>query len=201
MKRRIIFSHCNNPRLSLESGDIFSFPLESLRLLSPLFTLFTTCRQTGLYLPYSPYTMFSRKIVILTLLLTTLLTLSACSNPRSETIITDDQAVNTEDISPDERQAIEDIINGVIDTNEERWDEQTIAQTFLSRDDAIAIAEPLLFQTYGTGLIVSEKPYNTSLSGWYRTITGSLPDGHVGGVFHITLDANNGQMIDMVHGQ
>lgn len=109
------------------------------------------------------HTSLSSKIVIVILCLTTLLTLSACTNPRSETVITDDQAVTTE-LSPAEQQEIEDLINGIIDNPEETGDE-TIADTPLTREEAIAIAEPILFQTYGTGLIVSEKPYNASLSG------------------------------------
>lgn len=109
------------------------------------------------------HTSLSSKIFILTLSLTTLLTLSACSHDRSETVITDEQTVTT-DISPDEQQEIEDLINGIIDNPEETGNE-TMADAPLSREETIAIAEPILFQTYGTGLIVSEKPYNTSLSG------------------------------------
>lgn len=145
-------------------------------------------------------TPLSSKILTLIVWCTSLLLLTGCGHIAPPLI--SDIGEDTTDIALEDQQAIEDMINGVIDTNEERWDEQMIVRTILSRDEAIAIAEPILFQTYGTGLITSERPYKAFLVDKSRTIMGKdLPAWHVGGVFEIIIDATDGTVINMIHGQ
>ena len=66
---------------------------------------------------------------------------------------------------------------------------------------AIAIAEALAFGTYGEKQIRSEKPYQAALIDDYWVIMGSLPVGYTGGVFEVILDAKDGRVLHLMHGQ
>jgi hypothetical protein len=69
-----------------------------------------------------------------------------------------------------------------------------------TREVAIAVAEPLLINTYGKQHIVEERPYETYLIDGYWYISGTLPKKHtVGGTFEIILAANDGRVIRLTH--
>ena len=66
---------------------------------------------------------------------------------------------------------------------------------------AISVAEPILFNGYGKDQIIAEKPYNVALIDGYWIMSGTLPDGYVGGTFLIVLSEKNGRVIKMTHGK
>mgnify|MGYP006155991611 FL=1 len=69
------------------------------------------------------------------------------------------------------------------------------------KDVAISIAEPYLFSVYGKDAIIGEKPYEAYLIDNYWVILGTLPEGMMGGVFLIILDATNGRVVRITHGK
>ena len=69
------------------------------------------------------------------------------------------------------------------------------------KDVAISIAEPYLFSIYGKDAIIGEKPYEAYLIDNYWVILGTLPEGMMGGVFLIILDATNGRVVRITHGK
>lgn len=69
------------------------------------------------------------------------------------------------------------------------------------KDVAISIAEPYLFSIYGKDAIIGEKPYEAYLIDNYWVILGTLPEGMMGGVFMIILDASNGKVVRITHGK
>ena len=66
---------------------------------------------------------------------------------------------------------------------------------------AISVAEPILFNGYGKDQIIAEKPYNVALIDGYWILSGTLPDGYVGGTFLIILSAKNGKVIKVTQGK
>lgn len=66
---------------------------------------------------------------------------------------------------------------------------------------AIAVAEAILFNIYGKGQIESEKPYDVTLKNGCWFISGTLPEGYVGGVFSIVLNAKDGKAVVFPHGK
>jgi len=72
----------------------------------------------------------------------------------------------------------------------------------ISIDSALKIAEPRLFKIYGEKLIKKERPYNIVKYHNYWMLWGSMNcDGCAGGVFEIGIDAINGYVIYLIHGQ
>lgn len=69
------------------------------------------------------------------------------------------------------------------------------------KQTAITIAEAILFKVYGKDQILGEKPYNVSLRDGYWLLSGSLPDGYVGGTFLIVLSEKDGRVIKLTHGK
>ena len=66
---------------------------------------------------------------------------------------------------------------------------------------AINIAESLLFNIYGKDNIIRQRPYETYLIDNYWIISGTLPDGYLGGTFLIIIDARNSRVIRITHGK
>jgi hypothetical protein len=66
---------------------------------------------------------------------------------------------------------------------------------------AIAVAEAILTPIYGKSVIYEEKPYRVSLHNNVWTVTGSLPEGCLGGVFLIQIDKNDSRIIRVTHGE
>ncbi|WP_243348694.1 YbbC/YhhH family protein [Parabacteroides sp. FAFU027] len=67
---------------------------------------------------------------------------------------------------------------------------------------AVKIAEAILFEHYGKMKINLEKPFSISLKSdslWYIEGTSYTTGFASGGVFHITLSARNGRVVDMYH--
>lgn len=69
------------------------------------------------------------------------------------------------------------------------------------KETAIAIAEAILFKTYGKKNITTQRPYECYFieAHWY--ISGSLPKGWVGGVFEIIISAKDGRVVKLIHGK
>ena len=91
----------------------------------------------------------------------------------------------------------------------------TVVRPILSEDQAITVAEPILFRIYGQANIVAQRPYKCEKIGQLWYITGSLGGsdkerrhGEVttievvrGGVFSIYLDALDGHVVQITHGK
>lgn len=70
-----------------------------------------------------------------------------------------------------------------------------------NKETAIAIAVAIWTPIYGREQIESEKPFNAALRGdtWY--VTGTLPDGYVGGVAEAAIRKRDGRISQVTHGQ
>ena len=72
----------------------------------------------------------------------------------------------------------------------------------LNKNEALQIAEPVLFKLYGEGAITKEKPYHAVKSGNYWVFYGSLDCTDCkGGVFEIVINARNGRVEYYMHGK
>ena len=70
-----------------------------------------------------------------------------------------------------------------------------------TKETAIAMAEPILFDIYGKKEIINERPYECYLIDGYWYISGTLPKGWNGGVFEIIISSKDGQVIKLIHGK
>ncbi|WP_170170199.1 NTF2 fold immunity protein [Hymenobacter perfusus] len=74
---------------------------------------------------------------------------------------------------------------------------------------AITIAEALAFSEFGEKEVRDERPYNVMYIDGYWVVTGSMKeaivdtDKHVtiGGVFEVILDAKDGRVLRLTHGE
>lgn len=66
---------------------------------------------------------------------------------------------------------------------------------------AIAIAEAILEPIYGADTIRRERPLQARLKGVVWTVTGSIPDGMVGGVALIQISKADGRILRVTHGR
>jgi len=66
-------------------------------------------------------------------------------------------------------------------------------------ETAIAIAIAVWNPVYGKKEIASEKPYYAVLKNGLWTVTGSLPDGWVGGVATAVISQRDGRVIKIYH--
>ena len=64
---------------------------------------------------------------------------------------------------------------------------------------AVAIAEPILFNTYGREEILDQRPYEVYLidSLWY--LMGTIPDGYKGGGFEIIINSTDARVMSLRH--
>lgn len=62
---------------------------------------------------------------------------------------------------------------------------------------AVAVWEPI----YGEQKIAGEKPYQAHLTNGVWTVTGSLPQGMVGGVAIIEIERDDGRILRVIHEQ
>lgn len=89
------------------------------------------------------------------------------------------------------RQEIKDALNGKLNP---------FYDTLIpDKETAIAVAEPILFKYYGKQEIKSERPYEVMFIDGYWYITGTLPEGYLGGTFIIIINSLNGQIIRLIH--
>ena len=75
-----------------------------------------------------------------------------------------------------------------------------------TKEIAIAVAEPILFNIYGEGNIIKQRPYEIYLIDNYWVIIGTLKTSTqneivCGGTFLIILNSKNGQVISLTHGK
>ncbi|NHM04156.1 NTF2 fold immunity protein [Flavobacterium celericrescens] len=75
--------------------------------------------------------------------------------------------------------------------------------TILIKDSitAIKIAEPILFEIYGEENISLQRPYECYLIENYWVISGTLPEGILGGTFLFIFDSRNNEIIKIIHGK
>jgi NTF2 fold immunity protein len=66
---------------------------------------------------------------------------------------------------------------------------------------ATLIAEAVLRPIYGEEVIQSQRPFAASLDDGVWTVTGSLPESHVGGVARVQLSRSDARVLLMQHGQ
>lgn len=70
-----------------------------------------------------------------------------------------------------------------------------------SKDLAVKIAEPILFDIYGRHNIIEERPYEIFLIDKYWVISGTIPLNSKGGTFLIIIDARNAKIMRIIHGK
>jgi len=66
---------------------------------------------------------------------------------------------------------------------------------------AINVAEPILFSIYGRENIIKQKPYEIYNIDNHWILTGTLPEGFMGGTFLIIIDDRNSRVIRITHGK
>jgi hypothetical protein len=66
---------------------------------------------------------------------------------------------------------------------------------------AITIAVAVWTPIYGDKQIASEKPYVATLAGGKWTVTGSLPEGWLGGTAIAVISKSDGQVLRVSHGE
>lgn len=72
----------------------------------------------------------------------------------------------------------------------------------LTKNEALQIAEPILFKLYGEATITKEKPYYAVKSGNYWVFFGSQDCTDCKeGVFEIVINARNGKVEYYMHGK
>jgi hypothetical protein len=65
---------------------------------------------------------------------------------------------------------------------------------------AVTIAEAILFPIYGEKNIRDQRPYVVKHAEGKWTIDGILPQGMVGGTFHIVIRQRDAQILEIGHG-
>lgn len=68
-----------------------------------------------------------------------------------------------------------------------------------TKDVAISIVEPILFNIYGKAQIIDERPYECYFIDGFWYIGGTIPKGWKGGGFEIIISAKNAQIIRLIH--
>lgn len=69
------------------------------------------------------------------------------------------------------------------------------------KEIAITIAEKILFNIYGQKNIEFQRPYEVFKIKKYWIIGGTLPNDWLGGTFLMIMDAQNGRVIKINHGE
>jgi hypothetical protein len=66
---------------------------------------------------------------------------------------------------------------------------------------AVAAAEPILFDLYGKENIIRQRPYEIYHINNHWVISGTLPEGMLGGTFLIITDDRNAAVLKIMHGK
>jgi len=64
---------------------------------------------------------------------------------------------------------------------------------------AVRIAEAVLSPIYGEDHIIKERPFHASLKDGVWTVSGSLPEGWIGGTAVIHIDKRTGAILSHIH--
>jgi hypothetical protein len=64
---------------------------------------------------------------------------------------------------------------------------------------AIAVAEAVLTPIYGRDTVQAERPYSAKLEGDVWTVTGFLPQGHVGGTAIVRISKADAKILFLIH--
>ena len=70
-----------------------------------------------------------------------------------------------------------------------------------TEETATRIAEAVWLPIYGKETIEQEKPFQAKLSNGVWTVTGTLPEGHLGGVALAEISKENGAILRVIHGK
>lgn len=89
----------------------------------------------------------------------------------------------------------------LMDTSRRSWAKANQTRALITtKEAAIKIAEPILFEIYGKEKILSERPYGVHKIRNYWFISGSLPRLYdVGGGFEIILDSRSAKVMSITH--
>lgn len=89
----------------------------------------------------------------------------------------------------------------VMDTSWRSWAKREQSRILITtKEAAIKIAEPILFEIYGKEQILSERPYGVHKINDYWFISGSLPRRYdFGGGFEIILDSRDARVMSITH--
>lgn len=68
-------------------------------------------------------------------------------------------------------------------------------------EDLVNVAEKVLIPIYGEESIKGEQPYRIKKYKEKWIVTGTLPEGYVGGVFEIVINAETSQVESLIHGE
>ena len=76
-------------------------------------------------------------------------------------------------------------------------------KTLIVKDSltALRVTEPMLFNIYDRDNITKQRPYETYLIDNHWIISGTLPKGSRVGTFLIIIDARDGRVLKITHGQ
>jgi hypothetical protein len=66
---------------------------------------------------------------------------------------------------------------------------------------AVAVAEAIVSRVYGPAQIEHQKPFVASLDAGVWTVSGTLPDRYLGGVFVIKISKKDSRVISLTHGK
>ncbi len=66
---------------------------------------------------------------------------------------------------------------------------------------AIAVAESVLFSTYGKKNIIKQRPYEIYFIDKYWVLSGTLPKNYLGGTFLIIINSLDGKILRLSHGK
>lgn len=88
----------------------------------------------------------------------------------------------------------------LLDTNRTNWAKFAQDRILITtKEAAIKIAEPILFEIYGKEQILNERPYGVYKIGDYWFLSGSLPRLYDGGGFEIILDSRSAMVMSITH--
>lgn len=101
-----------------------------------------------------------------------------------------------------EEFAKDELKKSLIDTVQYQY-KSTVSQPLIITDkkSAIAVAEPILFKTYGKKNIMSERPYEIYHIDNFWVMLGTIPKNSLGEGFLIILDERNGKTVRLTHWQ
>lgn len=95
------------------------------------------------------------------------------------------------------RKRVQEIL---MDTSKRPWIDKNGVILIKTKEAAISIAEPILFEIYGGEQILTERPYGVHKIDDYWFISGSLPRYYTfGGGFEIILDSRDGKVMSLTH--
>jgi hypothetical protein len=135
------------------------------------------------------------KLLNLSLLLCLFTSCETIPSNQKETYKQVTSEISTDHIFLGEKNAREQV-NNAVKNEYQKYTFDTLINNYVT---AIAIAEPILFNTFGKEQILEERPYEVYLIDGYWYIAGTIPKGWKGGGFEIIFSALDGKIIKLTH--